>query len=518
MGYLKGGSVVGGSLSVTDHLFVGRDVNLVSSGSKIYSPYYDSGLYASAVGFVLFSPAAATTIQFAFKSGYEGTIRGYVYGDSSSNFGLLNNGGNWSVRVNSGGGNAGGQLYGTWTCNGGYGRTAYSSGSLIGGHNNIGDSSGQSNPIYVIGDNYLPTNTALSNMYGIGFTSNAFWTAGLTTGWGLYVATAGAFNAIIAAGGAWFGIPVGIGGGITGNDQLFVNSSYGSTSQSAVKVWYNGGTSVLGEVALIAQRTPGWCQVYVSGTGSSGVYAFYADGTLPSAFLGNVSIGINTASGYRLWVTGTVYATQAIISASWIQGTMLYAISTPSGPGAIGSVSGLLSYYVVQPLTVPGYITAMKSTTAVSNPIALTTLLSGVVTADKTLAATAFLGGRIYSFRGYMLVYAAVACSISLSFSIGTVTFSIPAVSVAIGYFMVDLNCMFRTVSYGTSGQIYAGYNCTVASNNTWSSTHSHLYSYGISSSFNGTLSQLIDIKFMFSVSNASNLVTLYDFLLRFEG
>lgn len=56
-------------------------------------------------------------VELQFRSNHQSTLRGYVYGDTSSNFGLLNDQGGWSVRCYSGAG-YGGYLSGTWTASG----------------------------------------------------------------------------------------------------------------------------------------------------------------------------------------------------------------------------------------------------------------------------------------------------------------------------------------------------------------------------------------------------------------
>jgi len=68
-------------------------------------------------------------------------------------------------------------------------RTTHSSGFLEGSYNSVGANSTKSNPIYTIGTSYNPTDTALSNMYGIGFASSGF--TSILDGWGLYVADNG---------------------------------------------------------------------------------------------------------------------------------------------------------------------------------------------------------------------------------------------------------------------------------------------------------------------------------------
>jgi hypothetical protein len=56
-------------------------------------------------------------VELQFRSNHQTTVRGYVYGDTSSNFGLLNDQGGWSVRCYSGSG-YGGALSGSWTASG----------------------------------------------------------------------------------------------------------------------------------------------------------------------------------------------------------------------------------------------------------------------------------------------------------------------------------------------------------------------------------------------------------------
>ena len=75
----------------------------------------------------------------------------------------------------------------------GIARNAHQVGHLEGGHNNIGSTSTKSCPIYTIGSSYNPSESALGNMYGIGYThTNASFIgfAG-SSGWGMYVAADG---------------------------------------------------------------------------------------------------------------------------------------------------------------------------------------------------------------------------------------------------------------------------------------------------------------------------------------
>jgi len=76
-------------------------------------------------------------------------------------------------------------------------RNAHNTGHLEGGHNNIGSTAAQSNPIFTIGSGYNPNSTTLGNMYGVGYAesgSASFLSGDLdagTTGWGMYVASDG---------------------------------------------------------------------------------------------------------------------------------------------------------------------------------------------------------------------------------------------------------------------------------------------------------------------------------------
>ena len=76
------------------------------------------------------------------------------------------------------------------TNEGNIGRTSHSNGYLVGSYNNVGGNDTKTNPIYTIGSNYRPTDTSLSNMYGIGYSHGNF-TSILTGGWGMYVASDG---------------------------------------------------------------------------------------------------------------------------------------------------------------------------------------------------------------------------------------------------------------------------------------------------------------------------------------
>lgn len=81
-----------------------------------------------------------------------------------------------------------------------YGRNGHSRGALIGSYNSVGANGDKTNPIYVIGSSYQPTDTTLGNMYGVGYADAAaagfLNTTDLGSGfsgarWGMYVAASG---------------------------------------------------------------------------------------------------------------------------------------------------------------------------------------------------------------------------------------------------------------------------------------------------------------------------------------
>ena len=83
--------------------------------------------------------------------------------------------------------------------NGWIGRTSHSNGALLGSYNNVGPNGAKSNPIYAIGSAYVPTNDAISNMYGIGYThTSAPFISATASSWGLYVAADGDARSFIS--------------------------------------------------------------------------------------------------------------------------------------------------------------------------------------------------------------------------------------------------------------------------------------------------------------------------------
>ena len=130
------------------------------------------------------------TERFTIKShsnGWEGGMR--MYAQNGSTIFQIHPDNNGHMYVDQ-----------TWrfsnnTLGSGYGRLSHHTGHLVGGYNNVGSSGGKSSPIYTIGSSYNPTDTSISGMYGIGYTtySSTLMNTALTgaTDWGMYVAANG---------------------------------------------------------------------------------------------------------------------------------------------------------------------------------------------------------------------------------------------------------------------------------------------------------------------------------------
>ncbi len=154
--------------------------------------------------------------------------QGYLYNDGTG-FGLLNSGGSWIHYTPVGSVNMflAGYLQ----------RTAHSNGYFVGSYNNVGSNDAKTNPIYTIGTSYMPTDTSLGNMYGIGFSHSNFW-GGKSSGWGMYQASAGTVYNTISDGGIWTAGTIQAGGNIYPNNQttygLKSNDGYFDTINTGI--------------------------------------------------------------------------------------------------------------------------------------------------------------------------------------------------------------------------------------------------------------------------------------------
>ena len=98
-------------------------------------------------------------------------------------------------------GSAPGDNLGNHIATSGIKRNAHSTGFLEGSYNNVGANSTFSNPIYTIGSAYNPSDAALGNMYGIGYSHSNFWGTGggKPGGWGMYASSAGTIRIVLSA-------------------------------------------------------------------------------------------------------------------------------------------------------------------------------------------------------------------------------------------------------------------------------------------------------------------------------
>jgi hypothetical protein len=189
----------------------GKDIR----GSDIYADSWlrnynvNTGLYNQSTGCHFYSNGSASWgitgsgagIELQFRANHQSTVRGYVYADSSSNFGLLHNGGGWSVQVYNGGN---GYLHGTW--NGGNIRANRANGNFYiddnYGYGVVGVySSYRYQGVFAMGDSYkLPADgTTTGSLYGMAWSHpNAGGAAGNLTDHGLLIINNGAFKCAIS--------------------------------------------------------------------------------------------------------------------------------------------------------------------------------------------------------------------------------------------------------------------------------------------------------------------------------
>ncbi len=204
---------------------------------------------------------------------------------------------------------------------GNIGRTTHSNGFLVGSYNSVASNDGKTNPIYTIGTSYMPSDTALGNMYGIGYSHSNFWGAGKSTGWGLYVAEAGVVKATVAGSGVWTSGSV-IGSEFVGN--LNASSlSQGTIPDARISGAYTGLTNLTGSGTVDFSRFYGSATDTAAAPSFSwttdtntGIYSPAADqlgiATGGAARLVASSAGVDvtgnlTATG-SLTITGDIYA------------------------------------------------------------------------------------------------------------------------------------------------------------------------------------------------------------------
>ena len=146
-------------------------------------------------------------------------------------------------------------------------RADHVGGWLEGSYNNIGANSQYSNPIYTIGSNYNPSNSSLSDMYGIGYSHGNFWgsSSGRPTGWGMYAAADGDIRCILDAssGIVWASSSMSV-----GTNVVHHQGNLGAWADSNRNFRFGAPTNTSGQ-GLMGQRNDGTFQWQLYGDGSN---------------------------------------------------------------------------------------------------------------------------------------------------------------------------------------------------------------------------------------------------------
>ncbi|MDE5420607.1 hypothetical protein L3073_00120 [Ancylomarina sp. DW003] len=170
-------------------------------------------------------------------------------------------------------------------------RNSHSSGFLVGSYNSVGSNSSKTNPIYTIGSSYQPTDTSLSNMYGIGYTHTdaGFITGNLDTGgsgWGMYVAS-------------------------DGDARIWLNGGNGTISTTGSH--YAGGLKLATESYVTSRG-------YVTSSGNTVIGTNSDINTSGSTIIDNIYVtdGVITSMGTRTLTAGDIGAAPASHSHSYM--------------------------------------------------------------------------------------------------------------------------------------------------------------------------------------------------------
>ena len=203
------------------------------------------------------------------------------------------------------------------------GRTAHNNGGLVGSYNNVGANSYNSNPIYIIGSNYKPGTTSLSNMYGVGYshTNASFISKPANGGWGLYVASDGDARVFLNAssnGDSYFNA------GNVGIGTTSPKSKLEVFSTLTLGYYFDPRRASLhlanGSISMVADAN----ELYTNGhfyLGAGYGQNFYFRNVNESSYeelmviRSNGRVGIGTTSpDYKLDVTGTVRACEVMVN------------------------------------------------------------------------------------------------------------------------------------------------------------------------------------------------------------
>ena len=300
MAQLKGGTYVGGDLIIATDLYANTLKSYVATGTApmtINSTTLVTNLNADLLdGYHASSAATASTIvaregnadvwvRFinSSRADENSAAASYLYdtGDGYMRKKSLAN-----VRSELGFGSylplAGGIMSGN------IGRSTHIAGHLVGSYDNIGDNASKSNPIYSIGSSYVPIDAALSNMYGIGYTTGAATFINATDlgvqptsgNWGLYVAGDGNARIFLDA---------------TAGNGYFLGSLYEAGTALSAKYSPIAGSSSIVTIGTVT-----------SGTWSASTIATNKGGTNLTSF---TSGGAVYATSTSVLTTGTLPVT-----------------------------------------------------------------------------------------------------------------------------------------------------------------------------------------------------------------
>lgn len=142
-----------------------------NSLTGLYNTANANHIYSRSGSDWVLTGSGGSTAALQIRMNHEGTLAGYLYGEISGNFGLLNDIGGWAVRCNPGN-SYGGSLYGSWVATGNISANNLS-GTNTGDQTNISGNSATTSRLYTAeydGSARAVWNTAGS--YYVGFSGN----------------------------------------------------------------------------------------------------------------------------------------------------------------------------------------------------------------------------------------------------------------------------------------------------------------------------------------------------------
>ena len=158
------------------------------------------------------------------------------------------------------------------------GRTAHNKGGLVGSYNNVESNGSKTNPIYIIGSNYKPAESTLSNMYGLGYSGGgASFITGNASGWGMYIASDGDARTFLSAQAATKNSYINRDGGYVGigtdspSTTLDVNGTVSAKAYDMTVLSYvhPQSTSIGGQTSTLAKPHENWAKYELDSSGTT---------------------------------------------------------------------------------------------------------------------------------------------------------------------------------------------------------------------------------------------------------